>query len=188
MFGARRYEGMFHLFIFLALVLEIHSSTEYLSAECHVIWILALYVGAGLEGIRGQQFLVALVVGLHFGHEYYLKGAVSNTRSILWFISVVAWIHSMVFVAKVGSFDFLRLWHPSDASPFAVGVRETRLTEKKLEATIYYPVDKESVAGKPFTVLWFTDPDRTIRSFKRVFSDMLKFTVPEFFCRIFTNV
>mmetsp|Transcript_15706 Transcript_15706/g.19746 ORF Transcript_15706/g.19746 Transcript_15706/m.19746 type:complete len:85 (+) Transcript_15706:146-400(+) len=66
---------------------------------------------------------------------------------LFWVPAAAAWGHSVKFVAEVGSIDFSKVWHPSGDSPYAVGMRDTKVTDKSLEATIYYPVDKDSVKG-----------------------------------------
>lgn len=53
---------------------------------------------------------------------------------------------------------------------YAVGVRHTRLTSKRLEATVYYPVDKKTVKDKPFTAGWFPSyksPASLVSAFQR---------------------
>lgn len=61
--------------------------------------------------------------------------------------------------------DYSRVWHPSSSSPYAVGIRYAKLTEKNLETNVFYPIDQESVKGKDYTAKWSPDGDRVIRSF-----------------------
>ena len=109
---------------------------------------------------------------------------------LLWAIAAAAWVHSVNFVYKVGAIDFCRVWHPSENSPYAVGLRTTKLTDKKLEASVFYPVDKASVADKPFTALWYSDTDRTMKSFSKSLAAMfgLPIPFPDFLLRSYTNV
>lgn len=109
---------------------------------------------------------------------------------LFWVMAAAAWMHSVSFVYKVGAIDFCRVWHPSDNSPYAVGLHTTKLTNKQLEASIFYPVDKASVADKPFTALWYPDAERTIRSFSKSMAAMfsLPVPIPDFLLRSYTNV
>ena len=106
MFGARFYEGLFHLLTFCALVLELPSTTMSLSIICHFSWILTLIIGALYEGIRGQQIFVAVIFSLHFSHVVFAQGAFSIIGTALWLFAAAAWTHSVVFIVKVGAFDF----------------------------------------------------------------------------------
>jgi len=110
--------------------------------------------------------------------------------TLFWILAMGAWVHSVDFVYKVGAADFCRLWHPSDQSPYAVGTRDTKLTDKQLEATVFYPVDKASVADKPYTALWYSNADRTIESFSKSIASMvdLPMPIPNFLLRSYTNV
>lgn len=71
--------------------------------------------------------------------------------------------------------------------PYAVGVRHLHLTDKKLEASVYYPIDKSS--DHPYTALWYENPTRTMKAMKEVFGPMFQLKwMPEFILRTFTRI
>ena len=45
----------------------------------------------------------------------------------------------------------------ADYGTYAVGVRHIKIGYKKLDATVYYPVDKKDVSGQEFTATFFKD-------------------------------
>ena len=56
-------------------------------------------------------------------------------------------------------------------APFAVGLRYTRVTDKRLEATVYYPVEKDDVRGKDYTASWYPSyksPELIVKTMRRM--------------------
>ena len=68
---------------------------------------------------------------------------------------MAAWAHSVHFVYLVGAMDFCRIDSATDSSLYKVGVRHIKITDKQLEASVYYPMDRN--AECPYTALWFED-------------------------------
>lgn len=85
-----------------------------------------------------------------------------------WTLAMAAWVHSVHFVWIVGAQDFCRVNSPGPLAPYAVGVRHTRMGAKQLEATVFYPMDKAAVEGKPYTAKWYNDSKRMMKAYKRV--------------------
>ena len=74
----------------------------------------------------------------------------------MWAIAAFAWASHIHHVLKTGAFDFSKM---DTEGPYKVGVRRIKITEKKLEAAVFYPVDKSTDGPR---ALWFEDAEKTI--------------------------
>ena len=64
------------------------------------------------------------------------------------------------------------------SGPYKVGVKQIRITERRLQASVYYPVDKDT---KGVPALWWPDAQKTLAGMKSVFSQMFNLPVfPDF--------
>ena len=59
--------------------------------------------------------------------------------------------------------------------PYKVGVRRIKITEKQLEAAVFYPVDQSTTGERD---LWWQNPEKTIKGMQDVFAPM--FGIPFF--------
>ena len=67
-----------------------------------------------------------------------------------------------------------------------VTMKHIKITEKRLEASVYYPMDRQT---QDFTARWFEDQDRTIMSMKKVFGPMFEIPyIPDFLLRTYTRI
>lgn len=116
--------------------------------------------------------------------------AVSNLLS--WVLAATVCGHSIYLVVQLGCQDFTRIEsaQPKNA-PYHVGVKRTKITDKNLQVSIFYPMDRDSTGGNKFTARWFeSDPDHLIKMFKHVYSaefSIIKY-FPNFTLRGMTNI
>jgi len=76
---------------------------------------------------------------------------------LVWLFAAATWVHIIHFTVYCGAQDFSKINSNSDGkSPFAVGVRHIKITDKKLEASIFYPIDKEKARNDAY---WFQNPE-----------------------------
>ena len=112
-------------------------------------------------------FLVYLVASGFYSSTFHPFGFITFPT---WLIAAAAWLHSIQFVFVQGAVDLCRLDSAGKHYPYAVGVRHLYLTDKRLEASVYYPIDKSS--EHQFTALWYENPERTMKAMKEVFGPM----------------
>ena len=104
---------------------------------------------------------------------------------IVWGIAMLSWLHYTLFAALTGAFDFTKL---DTEGPYTVGVKRVRLTDRNLEASVFYP------SNEPFEeedwVEWIPGDENTlIDAFQRVFKYVFKTNIyPKFLVRPFTRV
>ena len=68
-----------------------------------------------------------------------------------------------------------------------MGVRNIQITEKQLEASVYYPMDRNSPSV--YDAKWFNDQDRSIKAMKKVFGPMFGIPyIPSFLLRAYTRI
>ena len=85
----------------------------------------------------------------------------------------------------VGAFDFSKM--ETDGTFKKVGIRRIKITDKGLEAAVFYPMDESENSQE--RALWFADAKRTISSMKRVFGPMFGVPYfPDFILRPYTRV
>ena len=66
------------------------------------------------------------------------------------------WSTNIFHVVKTGAFDFSKM---DTDGPYKVGVRRIKITQKMLEAAVFYPVDRTDDGE---AALWFEDARKTI--------------------------
>jgi hypothetical protein len=82
-----------------------------------------------------------------------------------------------------GAFDFSKM---DTEGPYKVGMRRIHITDKQIEASIFYPIDKST---KSNCTLWFPNATKTIQGMKRVFGHMFGIPYfPDFILRPYTKV
>ena len=57
---------------------------------------------------------------------------------IFWALSVIKWFYHFSHVYRLGAFNFSKM---DTKGPYKVGTRRIRITDKRLEATVFYPID-----------------------------------------------
>ena len=143
-----------------------HYLPEYVlvNAFLHLELLITLFIGGLLEGIRLPQLLSSVAYLTHASFYAVTTGFYSTPFNpfglisiLIWLFAAVTWVHSMHYTIYCGAQDFFRIYSHSDGkSPFAVGVRNFKITEKKLEASVFYPVDKEKARNNAG---WFRNPE-----------------------------
>ena len=113
-------------------------------------WVATLLIGAQVEGLRVPQFTVSLIFILNlvlyvsstnfYTEEFNFFGQFNMTT---WILSIGCWLHSVHFTIACGACNFDKMESAGDSSPYHVGIRRVKLTDKELEASIFYPVDKK---------------------------------------------
>lgn len=107
---------------------------------------------------------------------------------LFWALAVANWVHNVHFVSLLGAGDFCRIQTATDKHLFSVGVRHIVITDKHLEASVFYPMDKDFSDGN-YDATWFKDPERTITSMKNVFGPMFGIPyIPGFLLRAYTRI
>ena len=195
MWGTRPIEGLFHFLVLMGLLLHFLDDQQFMNCLAHSSWIAALVVGAQLEGLRMQQLVVTVPFTLHtlvyalstsFYSQTFRPFGVINF--LVWLLAMAAWIHSVHFVALVGATDFCRIKSATDKSLYSVGTRYIQITDKRLEAQVYYPMDRVA-PQEEYTAQWFRDPERTINAMKNVFGPMFEIPyIPDFLLRTYTRI
>ena len=164
-FGKRHTEGMFHLVVILGLICHFFGNNLYLNRYVHAAWVGLLIAGAKHEGLRGQQLavtipfilhLVVYVINTRFYHVTFDPFGVINL--VAWVFAMVAWIHSVHYVSTVGCQDFTRIDSASEDTPYMVGVRHIKITDKRIKARVFYPMDRKP--SVKYTAMWFDKPIR----------------------------
>ena len=83
----------------------------------------------------------------------------------------------------MGAFDFSKM---ETEGPYKVGIRRIKITDKRLEAAVFYPIDQTETGDR---ALWFNDAAKTIASMKAVFGPMFGVPYfPDFILRPYTLV
>ena len=76
---------------------------------------------------------------------------------LTWLLAAVAWVHHVQYVHASGCQDFYRIDSAGDHSPYAVGKRTIKITDKGIEASVFYPVDKSDSLTNDAS--WFENPE-----------------------------
>jgi hypothetical protein len=117
-----------------------------------VIIVLALSAVSS-EGIRVPNLVISILYFMRFvAGLCFSNGIFDMTLSVILVITYLSHMANIIF-AKPLDFSFLQT-----AGPFAVGVRHIKIGDKKLDASVYYPMDKQPSIGKEFTATLFKDP------------------------------
>jgi len=106
---------------------------------------------------------------------------------LVWLLAAAIWVHNIHFTAYCGAQDFSQIDSHSDGkSPFAVGIRHLKVTGKKLEASVFYPIDKETARNDGY---WFRNPEKTMDAMVKVFGPMFNIPwLPRFILRSYTSI
>ena len=89
-----------------------------------------------------------------------------------WLLCAVTYLHVLIFSFGCGCQDFLKIDSANDTSPYAVGKRNIKITDKGLEASVFYPLDKSD--SLEYDALWLENPELTLRNLKADFGRKFK--------------
>ena len=83
----------------------------------------------------------------------------------IWLLNVRVWLNIFYHVRKNGASDFFKMDSASKDAPYQVGVTYIKMTAKKLDTSIFYPMDKQE--NPNYDAFWFRDPAEAFKTFKR---------------------
>ena len=154
----RPLEAVQHCFVFGSLAHAIAPSRlrrNVLGLAFHSTALASLGMCLAYEGLRLPQLLVtpsfiAQTLTYCKATRFYTKPAPqlfkgSAWYQVSWLLATLAWTKSVYFASRAGASDFSLLESQNAEHPYAVGVKYVTLTDKQLEASIFYPVDKTFV-------------------------------------------
>ena len=79
------------------------------------------------------------------------------------------------------------MWSASEYAPYQVGVTYLTTTSKKLDTSIFYPMDKQE--NPNYDALWFRDPTEAFTTFKREVKSVLGLPmIPDCVLRPIVNI
>ena len=194
-FSNRPLEGLFYFIAFAALICSGFSGNMYAAhGKVHLGWLLILIVASWVEGLRGSQlffavFYLVYIVNFAVSTSWYTEPFEPYTlRNLLvWALVMACGLHNLHFVWTVGCNDFTLIESAKEGvAPYHVGVKKVRVTDKQIQASVYYPIDKTNKKVE-FNSVWLENPNRTVKMMKYVFGESRGVSwIPDFILRTMT--
>lgn len=197
--GRRHFEGFAHLFVLIALCLQLFwPSLPILCHFMHLAWILCYLVGSQVEGLRLQQifcgiFYLICAIQHAIQTKFYSQSfEIFTIGGFLCFIMAdFAWLYNVYYTFHMGPSNFSKVRIPS--GKYRVGVRYLRSEKFGNEIAVFYPMDRTQDlehklnCGRIRFAPWFRETKITFQGLKQQYG--AKFgvkNIPDFLLKCYT--